>query len=76
MKAGVKKHRSFFRDNEKHGVLLVSFHFVPMLLDFARTHKDRIGNTMLVVDEMHHLGSASFRRNLEQLGLAEDAESQ
>ena len=74
MKAGEKKHRSFFRDNEKHGVLLVSFHFVPKLLDFARTHKDRIGNTMLVVDEMHHLGSASFRRNLEQLGLAEDAD--
>ena len=62
--SGNDQHLTFFSDNYKNSVLIVSYYFVPKLLDYARKYPHRMENTLLVVDELHHVGSEGYKKDM------------
>ena len=50
-KSGKDDHMSFFMDRRKNSVMIVSYYFVPKLLEYIRRSPQSVGNTLLVVDE-------------------------
>ena len=63
-KSGKDDHMSFFMDKRKNSVMIVSYYFVPKLLEYIRRSPQRVGNTLLVVDELHHVGSEGYKQAL------------
>ena len=61
-KSGKDDHMSFFMDRRKNSVMIVSYYFVPKLLEYIRRSPQRVGNTLLVVDELHHVGSEGYKQ--------------
>ena len=59
--SGLDQHLTFFHDNIRHSVLLVSHWYVPKLLDYAKKYPHKVSETLLVIDEMHHLGSDGYK---------------
>jgi len=57
-----KNYQNFFMDNNKNSVLMVSYHYVPKMLQFSRTND--VSRTIVVVDELHHIGSEGYKRDL------------
>ena len=50
--------------------MIVSHYFIPDLVEYANKKRRDVGNTIIVVDEMHHLGSDKY----SEIGL-DDSES-
>ena len=62
-----KNYQNFFMDNNKNSVLIVSYYFVPSLLEFSK--RNDVSKTMVVVDELHHIGSDGYKKGLvDELG--------
>ena len=57
-----KNYQNFFMDNNRNSVLIVSYYFVPKMLEFAK--KNDVSRTIVVVDELHHIGSEGYRKDL------------
>lgn len=64
-KSGKNQHLTFFNDNRKNSVMIVSYHFVPKLLEYARKYPHKMSDTLLVVDELHHIGSEGYKQGLK-----------
>ena len=69
-RAGRDEHLSFFNLDIKSSVMIVSHHFIPNLVEYANKKRRDVGDTIIVVDEMHHLGSDKY----SEIGL-DDSES-
>lgn len=63
-KSGKNQHLNFFMDNRKNSVMIVSYYFVPKLLEYARKYSHQMHDTLLVVDELHHVGSEGYKKGL------------
>jgi superfamily II DNA or RNA helicase len=61
--SSAKNYQNFFMDNHKNSVLIVSYYFVPKLLEFSK--KNDVSKTMVVVDELHHVGSDGYKKGLK-----------
>jgi superfamily II DNA or RNA helicase len=59
-RSGQDEHLSFFNLDMEGSVMIVSHYFIPKLLEFANKKPKQVRNTILVVDEMHHLGSDKY----------------
>ncbi|MBT18163.1 MAG: hypothetical protein CL889_04215 [Dehalococcoidia bacterium] len=63
-KSGRDDHVPFFRLPRRGSVLIVSHHFVPDLFAYANSNDGNyFEDTMLIVDEMHRLGSAKYKNS-------------
>ena len=60
-KSGQDDHLRFFNLDHKDSVMIVSHWFVPKLLEFANKKPKAVQHTMIVIDEMHHLGSDKYK---------------
>ena len=58
-----KNYQNFFMDDNKNSVMIVSYYFVPKLLEFSR--KNNVSKTMVVLDELHHVGSDGYKKGLK-----------
>jgi len=58
-----KDYQNFFMDNNRNSVLIVSYYFVPRLLEYSRNND--VSRTMVVVDELHHVGSDGYKKGLK-----------
>lgn len=63
-KSGKDDHATFFLDRRKNSVMIVSYFFVPRLLEYLRKKPERGNRTLLVVDELHHVGSEGYKQAL------------
>jgi len=63
-RSGKNQHLNFFMDNRKNSVMIVSYYFVPKLLEYARKYPHQMHDTLLVVDELHHIGSEGYKKDL------------
>jgi superfamily II DNA or RNA helicase len=63
-RSGEKQFKNFFADNKKHSVLIVSEYFWKDLFQFAKNNSSKVTDTILVVDELHHLGSEGYKQTL------------
>ncbi len=61
-RSGQKQYKNFFADNRKHSVLIVSEYFWKDLFQFAKNNPHKVTDTILVVDELHHLGSEGYKQ--------------
>ncbi len=59
-KSGLDEHVPFFRLDRRGAVLIVSHYFIPDLFEYVNDNASRCGNVLLIVDEMHRLGSKKY----------------
>ena len=61
-RSGEKQYKSFFADDKKHSVLIVSEYFWKDLFQYAKNNPSKVNDTILIVDELHHLGSEGYKQ--------------
>ena len=60
-KSGQDDHLTFFNLDMKDSVMIVSHYFLPALVDYSIKNPKKVKKSMIVVDEMHHLGSDKYK---------------
>ena len=60
-KSGINDSKKFLRLG-KDSVMIVSHFFLPDLLELAQKYPAGIENTLLIIDEMHHIGSNKYKK--------------
>jgi len=71
-KSGQDDHLPFFNLNIEGSVLIVSHWFIPRLLEFADRKPKSVTNTLIIIDEMHHIGSDKYK----EIGLVSNEEDE
>jgi len=59
-RSGQDDHLTFFNLDLEGSVMIVSHYFIPELIEFANKNPSDVQKTIIVVDEMHHLGSDKY----------------
>jgi superfamily II DNA or RNA helicase len=59
-RSGRDEHLTFFNLDIEGSVMIVSHYFIPKLIEFANKKPSEVKNTIIVIDEMHHLGSDKY----------------
>ena len=60
-RSGDDDHLQFFNLNVEGSVMIVSNHYIPKLLEFAYNKPTKVTDTLIIVDEMHHLGETRYK---------------
>lgn len=60
-KSGLDEHLNFFNLNVNNSVMIVSNHYIPSLLEFAYNKPTKVTDTLIIVDEMHHIGETRYK---------------
>lgn len=65
-RSGQNELSQFVLGGRPSACLIVSHHYIPELLNWAEKHSKHIGQTILVIDELHHIGTGSYSVSVEE----------
>ena len=65
-KSGINQSSDFFDLPLKDAVLFVSHFFIPDLIKYVEKKSTRVGKTMIIIDELHNIGSEKYKNILTE----------